>query len=123
MVKDAEAHAEEDRKFRELVDTRNKADALMHATEKTLKDLGDKVPGGERAKIESAMSDLKTALAATTRRSSIRRLSVGTSICDACSGSAGASGAGEPAGAQSGPARPRETARRCAGRGIRRGEG
>ncbi|HYM34218.1 MAG TPA: molecular chaperone DnaK [Steroidobacteraceae bacterium] len=62
MVKDAEAHAEEDRKFRELVDTRNKADALMHATEKTLKELGDKVPGAERAKIESAMSDLKTAL-------------------------------------------------------------
>jgi len=62
MVQDAEAHAEEDRKFRELVDTRNKADALLHATEKSLKDLGEKVPGGERAKIESAMSDLKTAL-------------------------------------------------------------
>jgi molecular chaperone DnaK len=62
MVKDAEAHAEEDRKFRELVDTRNKADAMMHATDKALKEAGDKVPGGERAKIESAMSDLKTAL-------------------------------------------------------------
>jgi molecular chaperone DnaK len=62
MVKDAEAHAEEDRKFRELVETRNKADAMMHATEKSLKELGDKVPGTERASIESAMSDLKTAL-------------------------------------------------------------
>jgi molecular chaperone DnaK len=62
MVKDAEAHAEEDRKFRELVETRNKADALMHTTEKSLKELGDKVPGAERAKIEAAMSDLKTAL-------------------------------------------------------------
>jgi molecular chaperone DnaK len=62
MVKDAEAHAEEDRRFRELVDSRNKADALMHGTEKALKELGDKVPGTERAKIESAMSDLKTAL-------------------------------------------------------------
>jgi molecular chaperone DnaK len=62
MVKDAEAHAEEDRKFRELVDTRNKADAMMHATDKALKEAGDKVPGAERAKIESAMSDLKTAL-------------------------------------------------------------
>jgi molecular chaperone DnaK len=62
MVKDAEAHAEEDRKFRELVETRNKADAMMHATDKSLKDLGDKVPGTERAAIESAMSDLKTAL-------------------------------------------------------------
>jgi molecular chaperone DnaK len=62
MVKDAEAHAEEDRKFRELVETRNRADGLMHATEKSLKEMGDKVPGGERAKIESAMSDLKSAL-------------------------------------------------------------
>jgi molecular chaperone DnaK len=62
MVKDAEAHAEEDRKFRELVDARNKADAMMHSTDKALKEAGDKVPGGERAAIESAMSDLKTAL-------------------------------------------------------------
>ena len=46
MVKDAEAHAEEDRKFRELVESRNKADALVHATEKALKDMGEKVPAG-----------------------------------------------------------------------------
>src|ERR687896_511858 len=44
MVKDAEAHAEEDRKFRELVESRNKADALVHGTEKALKYLGEKVP-------------------------------------------------------------------------------
>ncbi|HEU4652375.1 MAG TPA: molecular chaperone DnaK [Steroidobacteraceae bacterium] len=62
MVKDAEAHAEEDRKFRELVDARNKADALVHATEKSLKELGDKVSGSDRANIESALSDLKRAL-------------------------------------------------------------
>ena len=43
MVSDAEAHAEEDKRFRELVETRNRADALLHATEKSLKDLGDKV--------------------------------------------------------------------------------
>jgi molecular chaperone DnaK len=43
MVSDAEAHAEEDRKFRELVDVRNQADALVHATEKSLEELGDKV--------------------------------------------------------------------------------
>ena len=48
MVSDAEAHAEEDKKFRELVDSRNRADALVHATEKSLKDLGDKVAGGDR---------------------------------------------------------------------------
>jgi molecular chaperone DnaK len=62
MVKDAESHAEEDRKFRELVESRNKADALIHTTEKTLKELGDKVPAGDRANIESAISDLKRAV-------------------------------------------------------------
>jgi molecular chaperone DnaK len=62
MVKDAESHAEEDRKFRELVETRNKADALVHSSEKALKDLGEKVAASDRANIESAISDLKRAL-------------------------------------------------------------
>ncbi len=59
MVRDAESHAEEDRKFRELVEARNKADALLHQTEKALKDLGEKVPPSDRANVESAMADLK----------------------------------------------------------------
>ena len=62
MVRDAEAHAEEDKRFRELVETRNKADGLIHAVEKSLQGLGDKVEAGERAKVESAVSDLRTAL-------------------------------------------------------------
>jgi molecular chaperone DnaK len=62
MVRDAESHAEEDRKFRELVESRNKADALVHTTEKTLKDLGEKVSAADRANIEAALSDLKRAL-------------------------------------------------------------
>ncbi|MEL6446797.1 MAG: molecular chaperone DnaK [Pseudomonadota bacterium] len=62
MVADAEAHAEEDRKFRELVDVRNQGDALVHATEKSLGDLGEQVEAEERAAIESAVSDLKSAL-------------------------------------------------------------
>jgi molecular chaperone DnaK len=62
MVKDAEAHAAEDRKFRELVETRNRADAMVHSVEKALKDLGDKVSAEERAKAESALSDLKGVL-------------------------------------------------------------
>ena len=62
MVRDAEAHAEEDKRFRELIETRNKADGLIHSVEKTVKDLGDKVDAGERAKVESAISDLRTAL-------------------------------------------------------------
>jgi molecular chaperone DnaK len=62
MVGDAEAHAAEDAKFRELAETRNQADALVHATEKSLRELGDKVSGEERAKIESALADLKEAI-------------------------------------------------------------
>jgi molecular chaperone DnaK len=62
MVRDAEAHAEEDKRFRELVETRNKADGLVHAVEKSLQSLGDKVDATERAKVESAVSDLRTAL-------------------------------------------------------------
>src|ERR1700723_842068 len=62
MVRDAEAHAEDDKRFRELVDTRNKADGLIHSVEKSLQGLGDKVDGAERARVESAVSDLRTAL-------------------------------------------------------------
>jgi molecular chaperone DnaK len=61
MVRDAEAHAEEDKRFRELVESRNKADSLIHAVEKSLQGLGDKVDAGERARVESAVSDLRTA--------------------------------------------------------------
>jgi molecular chaperone DnaK len=62
MVRDAEAHAEEDKKFRELVDVRNRGDALVHSVEKSLKDLGEKVSAEDRAKAESAMADLRTSL-------------------------------------------------------------
>jgi molecular chaperone DnaK len=62
MVRDAEAHAEEDKRFRELVEVRNKADGMIHAVEKTVKDLGDKVDPAERGRVESAISDLRTAL-------------------------------------------------------------
>jgi Molecular chaperone len=73
MVKDAEAHAEEDRKFRELVEARNKADALVHSSEKALKELGEKVSPSDRANIEAAISDLKSALRVMTKTSSRRR--------------------------------------------------
>jgi molecular chaperone DnaK len=62
MVKDAEAHAEEDRKFHELVTARNQGDALVHATNKSLKDLGDKVDAEERASIEAAVEALSEAI-------------------------------------------------------------
>ena len=62
MVRDAEAHAEEDKRFRELVDVRNKGDAVLHAVEKAVKDLGDKVSGDDRVKVEAAINDLKGVL-------------------------------------------------------------
>jgi molecular chaperone DnaK len=62
MVGDAEAHAAEDKKFRELVEVRNRGDAMLHSVEKSLKDLGEKVSGEDRAKAESAMADLRAVL-------------------------------------------------------------
>ena len=62
MVADAESHAEEDRKFRELVDARNQADGLIHAAEKTLSEAGDKVSSEQRMAVETAISDLKAAV-------------------------------------------------------------
>lgn len=59
MVRDAEEHAEEDRKFDELIQARNQADAMVHATEKALKEAGDKVSGDEKEKIEAAIKELK----------------------------------------------------------------
>ena len=62
MVKDAEAHAEEDKKFHEMVEARNQADAMLHATRKSLEEMGDKVDGAERANIESLMKELEEAM-------------------------------------------------------------
>lgn len=62
MVKDAEANAEADKKKKELVEARNQADALIHTTEKTLKENADKVSSGDKDNIENAIKDLKTAL-------------------------------------------------------------
>jgi molecular chaperone DnaK len=59
MVKEAESHAEEDKKRRELVEIRNQAEALVHSTERMLKEYGDKVPAGDKATVEAAVADLK----------------------------------------------------------------
>ncbi len=61
MVKDAEAHADEDHKQKELVEARNAADNMIHATEKSLKDLGDQVDAGEKETIETAIAELQEA--------------------------------------------------------------
>jgi molecular chaperone DnaK len=62
MVKDAEAHAAEDKKRRELVDARNQGEALIHSAEKSLKEFGDKVAESDKSAIEAAIAGLKTAL-------------------------------------------------------------
>jgi len=115
MVRDAEAHAAEDKKFRELVETRNKADGLIHSVEKTLKELGEKVDGAERARVESAISDVRSALkgddqtviekkteALAQAASSIAQKAYADAGAGAQAGpeaSAGAAGAGASAGA------------------------
>ena len=60
MVKDAEAHADEDKKKRELIDLKNQADSTVYQTEKSLKDMGDKVADEDRSNIEGALNQLKT---------------------------------------------------------------
>ena len=61
MVRDAEANAEADRKFEELVQVRNQADQLVHATRKQIEEAGDKLPGDDKVKIEQAVSELEIA--------------------------------------------------------------
>ena len=65
MVRDAEAHADEDKKFQEEVNTRNQADALVHATRKSVEEMGDKLDADEKSKIEAAIKDLEEALKGT----------------------------------------------------------
>ena len=62
MVKDAEANAEADKKRRELVEVKNQGESLIHATEKSVTEYGDKVPAADKGAIETAMAALKTAL-------------------------------------------------------------
>ncbi|NBU25022.1 MAG: molecular chaperone DnaK [Gammaproteobacteria bacterium] len=107
MVRDAEAHAEDDKKFRELVETRNKADSTLHGVEQSLKDLGDKVPGEERAKVESAISDLRAVIkdddkdkiekkleALLAASQAVAQMAYAAQAGDGAPGAAGAAGAG-----------------------------
>ncbi len=62
MTKEAEQHADDDKKRREVIDMKNQADQMVYATENTLKEHGEKVPAEERAKVESAINNLKEAI-------------------------------------------------------------
>jgi molecular chaperone DnaK len=100
MVRDAEAHAEEDKRFKELVDTRNKADGLIHAVEKSLQSLGDKVDGAERAKVESAVSDLRTVLKGDDRNAIEKKTDALAQASSAIAQRANAEAEGGAAGAE-----------------------
>ncbi len=72
MVREAEEHADEDRLLREKVDSRNAAEGLIHSVRKTMNDLGDKVDDSEKSAVESAISDLESALAEDADAETIR---------------------------------------------------
>jgi molecular chaperone DnaK len=102
MVREAEAHAAEDKKRREEVEARNEADTLAYQVERQLKDLGDKVPVHEKARIEQLLGDLRSALKENAPVDRIRTLSgdlrqAAYSLSQAAYGQAGA-GAGGCAG-------------------------
>ena len=76
MVKDAQSHAEEDKKFKELVDVRNQADSLIHSSEKSLKDLEKELSDEEKKGIETAISELKDAVKANEKAQIEEKLAV-----------------------------------------------
>ncbi len=103
MVSDAEAHAAEDRKFRDLVDSRNRADALVHQVDKTLKDLGDKVDASLRGQVESALNDVKAAMTADDKDTIDRKAEALSTLAGTLASQQAASGAaaGETPNAES----------------------
>ncbi len=111
MVKEAEAHAEEDKKRRALVEAKNNAEALIHQTEKNLSEHGDKLPDAEKTPIEDAIAALKSALegedAAAIGEKTAALSQAALKLGEAIYKSQGEAGAGETADA---PAGEKETA-------------
>src|SRR5260221_487192 len=104
MVKDAESHAEEDKKKRALVEARNQAEALINTTERTVKENGDKVPEAEKSAIEAAIADLRAVTsgedtaAITAKTEALAQLSMklGEAMYKAQAASAGGDGTAGP---------------------------
>ncbi len=113
MVRDAEAHAEEDTKKRQLIDARNQADSLIYTTEKSLKEHGDKLEGGLKGQIEAAMADLKGVVdsdnleAINSKTQALMEVSMklGEAVYKETGGQPGADGApgADPSAGQAGP--------------------
>jgi molecular chaperone DnaK len=108
MVKDAEAHAEDDRRRREEAEVRNNADTLVYQTEKLLKDQGEKFQGDEKEKVESALSALKESLAGSDlesiKTSTEALLTASQSFSQRLYEEASKADAGAPGGAAGAPA-------------------
>jgi molecular chaperone DnaK len=68
MMRDAESHAEDDKKRREEIETRNRADQAIYQAEKTMQDMGDKLAASDKSALESAIEGLKSAMTPTTRQ-------------------------------------------------------
>jgi molecular chaperone DnaK len=112
LVKDAELHSEEDKKTKELVEARNQADSLIYATEKSIKDLGEKVDESTKSNIASAIERLKKSMEGSDTNE-IRRLSeeltqashkLAEAMYQKASGASGAAGAQHGTGGQTGSA-------------------
>ncbi len=109
MVKEAEAHAEEDRKRKELIEAKNQAEGLIHSTEKTLADLGDKVADEDKKAIEAAIEELKKvsegddveAIKAKTTELAQAAMKVGEAAYKAEQAAGEAAGGGETGGGAS----------------------
>ncbi|MFP3901869.1 MAG: molecular chaperone DnaK [Acidimicrobiia bacterium] len=112
MVRDAEAHAEEDRRRREEAEVRNQADTLVYQTEKLLKEQGDKISGDEKSTVEAKLGDLKGALGGSDveaiRNATDALMSASQSFTQKLYEAASAEGAaaGGPAGGEAGGQQP-----------------
>ncbi len=98
MVNDAKLHAEEDKKFRELVDVRNQADNMIHGTEKALKEAGDKVNADDKSKIESLVADLKAAIKQDNRATIEAKMAAVTEASEKLYAAGGEQGSREASG-------------------------
>ncbi len=110
MVKDAEAHAEEDKRFHELVAARNQADAMVHSAEKSLKDLADEVQADERTAIEAAIAETREAIkgddTAAIEAASQKLAEASGKLAERAYAKASAGAAGEAGGAEGGTEGP-----------------
>ncbi len=105
MVKEAESHAADDKKRRELVEAKNQGEALLHSTERSLADLGDKVSEADKTAIEKALTELRAAQEGEDREKIISKIEALARVAMKLGEAAYGQGAGEAPGAQSGGAK------------------